>query len=80
MLLSRVDMKTPVATMRKVGHLLAGEDTEGSVASEKKAGFLRRTHQGRLTSGTVSQVEHSCKGDCFKKAFYQSISFRGENG
>ncbi|PKN18764.1 MAG: hypothetical protein CVU68_09890 [Deltaproteobacteria bacterium HGW-Deltaproteobacteria-3] len=29
MLLSRVDMKTPVATMRKVGHLFAGEDTEG---------------------------------------------------
>jgi len=29
MLLSRVDMKTPVATMRKVGHFFAGEDTEG---------------------------------------------------
>ena len=29
MLLSRVDMNTPLATMRNVGHLFAGEDTEG---------------------------------------------------
>jgi hypothetical protein len=36
MLLSRVDMKTPVATMRKVGHLFAGEDTEGICCLWKK--------------------------------------------
>jgi hypothetical protein len=41
MLLSRVDMKTPVATRRKVGHLFAGEDTGGSVASGKKSGIFR---------------------------------------
>jgi hypothetical protein len=40
MLLSRVDMKTPVATTRKVGHLFAGEDTEGICCLGKKERVL----------------------------------------
>lgn len=38
-LLSRVDMKTPVATIRNVGHLFAGEDTEGVGCLRKKNGI-----------------------------------------
>jgi len=48
MLLSRVDMKTPVATMRKVGHLFAGEDTEGFCCLKEKERVLAPTALGWL--------------------------------
>jgi hypothetical protein len=48
MLLSRVDMKTPVATTRKAGHLFAGEDTEGICCLGKKRAGSRA---GGIASG-----------------------------
>ena len=56
MLLSKVDMKTPVATMRKMGHLFAGEDTGRSCCLGEKSGIGRPVAMAGMIFGTVSQL------------------------